>query len=453
MPTVRIVPSSYSSSNSSYASVSSASNMYDNTDDTSNYATLQGRNRNSSTAYYIFINGFDMSAVPDGSQVSSIEVKIRCYRNSNQRTGANYRLRLCSSPSSSSVIANTTLSSDITTTQTVYSIPIGDLDWDTIKNCGTDFSIEVPLASTSSSRPYVYVYGAEIAVTYTEATPYDVTSTLNGNGTIDPIGTTTLYAGSDYTLYIEPQNSGDSVTVTDNGVDVTGSLVQIQSGNDELVPDSYSNSGFTLTDITNAYTDISDSNRCTCDLAGGSTGSLFLNLRQLDIPSSATIQSVSCEVSIEVSRNGSSSSMSANCQMYSGDTSKGSSTTIVSSASDVSRTTLTLNIGNWTASEIADARVNFQMTNGASQTHRYLYVYGVSFNVSYDISGTLYSYTINDIQEDHTINVIISQGATSKWYYKVNGTWRRVSAIYYKQNGSWVGVAKMFTKANGNWEN
>ena len=453
MPTVRIVPSSYNTSHSSYASVNNASNMYYNTDHTANYATLQGRNRNSSTAYYIFINGFDMSAVPDGSQVSSIEVKIRCYRNSNQRTGANYRLRLCSSPSSSSVIANTTLSSDITTTQTVYSIPIGDLDWDTIKNCGTDFSIEVPLASTSSSRPYVYVYGAEIAVTYTEATPYDITSTLIGNGTIDPSGTTTLYAGSDYTLYIEPQSSGDSVTATDNGVDVTGSLVQIQGGNVELVPDDYSNSGFTITDITNAYTDISDSNRCTCDLAGCSTGDLFLELQSLNIPSSATIQSVSCEVSIQVSRNGSSSSMSASCQMYSGDNPKGSSTTIVSSASDVARTTLTLNIGNWTASEIADARVNFQMTNGASSTHRYLYVYGVSFNVVYDVNGVIYSYTINNIQEDHTINVSISQGATSKWYYKVNGTWREVRAIYYKQHGSWVGVAKMFTKVNGNWKN
>ena len=139
--------------------------------------------------------------------------------------------------------------------------------------------------------------------------------------------------------------------------------------------------------------------------------------------------------------------------MYSGDNPKGSSTTIVSSASDVSRTTLTLNIGNWTASEIADARVNFQMTNGASSTHRYLYVYGVSFNVVYDVNGVVYSYTINNIQEDHTINVSISQGATSKWYYKVNGTWREVRAIYYKQHGSWVRVAKMFTKVNGNWNN
>lgn len=452
MPTIRLVPSSYNTSHSSYASVNNATNMYYNTDHTANYATLQGRNRNSTTAYYIFINGFNFGDVPDGIQVSSIEVKIRCYRNSNQRTGANYRLRLCSAAAWANAISGTTLSSDIGTTQTVYTIPIGNLDLDTMKSYGAGFSIAVPLSSTSSSRPYVYVYGAEIAITYTLPTPYDITSNLNGQGTLDPSGTTQVYSGDDYTLYIEPQNAGDTVTATDNGVDVTGSLVQIQSGNEELIPDDYTSSGFTVTDITNAYTNISDGNRCTCDLAGGTTGDLYLNIQDLNLPSSATIQSLSCEVSLQISRNGSSSSMSATCQMYSGNTPKGSATTITTTAQDVARNTYTLNIGTWTVSELPDARVNFHMVNSASSTHRYYYVYGVSFNIAYEINGTLYSYTITNVQGNHTINVDIASGASSKWWYKVNGTWREVRNIYYKNNGSWVGVTKMYTKNNGNWE-
>lgn len=281
----------------------------------------------------------------------------------------------------------------------------------------------------------------------------DITSNLNGQGTIDPSGTTQVYSGDDYILYIEPQNAGDTVTATDNGVDVTGSLVQVQSGNEELIPNDYTSSGFTVTDITNAYTNISDNNRCTCDLAGGgTTGDLYLDIQDLNIPSSATIQSISCEVSLQISRNGSSSGMSATCQMYSGNTPKGSATTITTTAQDVARNDYTLNIGTWSVSELPDARVNFHMVNNASSTHRYYYVYGVSFNIAYEINGTLYSYTITNVQGDHTINVNIASGASSKWWYKVNGTWREVRNIYYKNHGSWISVAKMYTKNNGNWE-
>lgn len=452
MPTVKLVPSTYYRSNNNYVTVTDDTNMYYDTSHTANYATLRGRNRNSSTAYYAFIGGFNFNAVPVNATVNSFTVRIRCYRSSNQRTGTNFYMRLTYAASSGSVISGTTTSTNIDTSVSTIEIPTGNLTWNTMSGYGNQFSIEVPLSSNTSSYPYVYVYGAEIEVDYSLPTPYDITSNLNGQGTLDPSGTTQVYSGDDYTLYIEPQNAGDTVTATDNGVDVTGSLVQIQSGNDELIPDDYTSSGFTVTDITNAYTNISDSNRCTCDLAGGTTGDLYLNIQDLNLPSSATIQSLSCEVSLQISRNGSSSSMSATCQMYSGNTPKGSATTITTTAQDVARNNYTLNIGTWTVSELPDARVNFHMVNGASSTHRYYYVYGVSFNIAYEINGTLYSYTITNVQGNHTINVDIASGASSKWWYKVNGTWREVRNIYYKDHGSWVGVAKMYTKNNGNWE-
>ena len=454
MPTIKLIPSTYYRSNTNYVTVTNDSNMYHDTSHTANYATLRGRNRNSSTAYYAFIGGFNFNDLPAGATVNSFAIRIRCYRSSNQRTGTNFYMRLTYAASSGSVISGTTTSTNIDTTVNTIEIPTGNLDWDTMSGYGSQFSIEVPLSSNSNSYPYVYVYGAEIEVNYTIATPYDVTSTLSGNGTISPSGTTQLYSGDNYTLFISPQNAGDTISVTDNNVDVTSQLVQIQSGSDTLIPDSNTNSGFTITDITNAYTNISDNNMCTCDLAGGTTGDLYLNLQDLNLPSTATIQSISCQVSLQVSRNGSSSSMNASCQMYTGDTPKGSATTITTTAQDIARTTYTLNIGTWTVSELPDARVNFHMTNGASSTHRYLYVYGVSFNVTYNVNGTLYSYTINNIQANHTVAVTITQATpTSKWWYKDNGTWREVSGIYYKQSGSWVVVNKMYGKFNGNWEN
>ena len=169
MPTIRLVPSAYTRSSTSRVTVTNPDYMYDNTDDTTDYATLRGRNSSSST-YYCFIHGFDFTQIPSNAVVSAFSIKIRCYRSSNQRTGSSYDLRLASSPSSGSVISNTTASTAIGTSASVITIPTGNLTWDTLKSYGTNFSIDVVLASNSNQYPYVYVYGAEIEVTYSAET-------------------------------------------------------------------------------------------------------------------------------------------------------------------------------------------------------------------------------------------------------------------------------------------
>ena len=76
MATARLVASSYSTSNSSYATVySGESNLYENTSNTS-YASLRGWNRNSTTAYYIFVKGFNFDSIPSNATVNSFSVKV-----------------------------------------------------------------------------------------------------------------------------------------------------------------------------------------------------------------------------------------------------------------------------------------------------------------------------------------------------------------------------------------
>lgn len=228
MANIRLIPSSYSTDHSSYATVySGATNMYNNTDHTANYASLRGRNNSTTTAYHIFIKGFNFNDVPSGAIVTNFEIKIRCYRNSYQRTGENYRLRLSASDSMDDVIDGSIIDTDIGTTSggTVYTIPHGSMTWSELKNYGSDFSVVVPLSSTASNRPYVYVYGVEINVTYTLGSPRTITSTLTGSGTINPSGATTYYDGTDYTITINPTNKTDTVTVTNNNTDVTNDLV------------------------------------------------------------------------------------------------------------------------------------------------------------------------------------------------------------------------------------
>lgn len=220
MATIRLIPSNYTRSSTSRVTVTNPEYAYDNTSDTSNYAQFRGRNSTSNT-YYAFLRGFNFDDVPSNAVVTDFRVLIRCYRNSYQATGSSYRMRLASQPSNSYVISNTTTSTDIGTSVKVIEIPTGNLTWNQLVNYGDDFSIELVLRASSNQYPYIYVYGAEIEVTYTISNPRTVTTTLTGNGTITPSGTQTMYDGDDYDLTIKPTNAYDTVTATKNGTAIT----------------------------------------------------------------------------------------------------------------------------------------------------------------------------------------------------------------------------------------
>ena len=230
MPIIRLTPSTYTRSSTSRVTVTNDTNMYYNTDHTSAYCSIRGRNSSSNT-YYCFIHGFNFDDVPSNAVVTGFRVLIRCYRNSYQSTSSSYYMRLASQASSSYVISGTTASTAISETTSVIEIPTGNLDWDDIAGYGNGFSIDIPLRSTASQYPYVYVYGAEIEVTYSVPNPRTVTTTLTGSGTIDPSGTQTMYDGDEYNLTIEATNASDTVTATKNGTAIT--LTQHQGGASE----------------------------------------------------------------------------------------------------------------------------------------------------------------------------------------------------------------------------
>lgn len=426
MATIRLIPSTYYLSSSSYLSVSNASNMYDNTDSTT-FATVTN-SRTSTSSYYIYIRGFDFDSVPSNAVVSNISIKLKAYH-----SGGNTSTIYCYDGTTQISAAGSTTA--LTTSATVKTFTNVSVDWDTLKGYGSDFGIRINCRRSSrNTTAYVYIYGAEIEVTYTIPTPRTITSSINGTGTIDPNGSVTLYDGDDYILTISDANSP---TVTDNNVDVTSQLVQVTSGTSTLIPYDYDSSGFTISNIGNAYHDSSNTTYANLTLAGKTTGNIYFNLGGVSIPSSANIQSVSCTATLQFSRNSSSSSVTSSFQLYSGSTAKGSANNWVTSATDISKTTYTLTTGTWTASEIDNARFYITCYNGASNTQRHIYVYGVSFTVTYEISGTVYTYTITNISEDHII-VVNSSAETSKIYVKLNGSWVAATEVYVKVNGSWV---------------
>jgi hypothetical protein len=99
-------------------------------------------------------------------------------------------------------------------------------DWETLKGYGSDFGIRINCRRASrNTTGYVYIYGAEIEVDCTLPSPRTITTSLTGEGTINPNGNTTTYDGETFLLTITPADKSETVTVTNNGTDVTSQLV------------------------------------------------------------------------------------------------------------------------------------------------------------------------------------------------------------------------------------
>lgn len=426
MTTVIITPRTVYNGGSTNLTITDSNNMLDDTSSTT-YGTVTCT-RNATTSYYIYLRDFDWSVVPPNAIVSDITIKVKGYH-SGGNTGTLYMY-----DGTSASVAACGSGTAFTTSASVITFSNTTIDWNTLNGYGSDFGLRIDCRrSNRNNANTIYVYGAEIDVTYTLPAYHTVTSSTS-DGTIIPSGSTNVLEGDDYTLAISNVNSP---VVTDNNVDVSSRLVQATSGTRTYIPYNNTISGFTSSDITDAYSDASSTTSATLNLAGRVTGTLYLDLGGLTIPSSATIQSVSCLATLRFNRNGSSSSVTASFQLYSGNNAKGSATSWLSSATDVSRTTYTLTAGNWTVSEIADAKFYLTAYNGASSTKRVFYVYGVSFNVTFEYDGVVYTYTINNVIGNHTIAV--SAGAsTEKIYIKENGSWVQYSRAYKKVSGSWV---------------
>jgi hypothetical protein len=254
--------------------------MYTDTSSTT-YATIQNTNASTSNRY-IYLKGFNFDDLPTGAEVSSFTVKIKGYYSG----GSQQTLYLCNNTTTQTGATATGL----TTTTKTREFSKGSLTWDTISSWGDNFSIRINCRRGSRNTvAYYYIYGAEIEVTYTLPVFYDITTSTT-TGTISPSGTTSVREGENFTLTIEASNP----TVTDNNIDVTSQIQRITDSSTTYIPYDYSNTGFNISNINNAYSDITDSTYADCSLSGKTTGNLYLVLGPVNLPSSATITNITC---------------------------------------------------------------------------------------------------------------------------------------------------------------
>ena len=420
MATIRLKPSTYYLSNSSYLSVSNASNMYTDTDSTS-YGTVTN-SQNGTTSYYIYLRGFDFDSIPSGAEISSFRVLLKA-KESGVSTSSSYAPKLCNGTSQI-----TSTCTAIGTTESVHEFTGIGVDFDTIRSYGSNFGIRINCRRASrNTTGYMYIYGAEIEITYTMPVSCTITSTLSGSGTIDPSGAYSTYEGREYTLTITPTNKADQVTAKKDGVDITAQLEAHYAGSSvSQVPGSSFDTGFsasgaqfyrssssTGTDYLeqaighSAENPYSGSNNTYVKDGGSNTANGWINY-QFDfssIPSNAVIDEV--EVRVYGARESATidSTHMARIGLYSGSTLKGTEQDFTSTTNSIMTIT---DPGTWTRTELQSARVRFYVAYYGG------HVGGITFEVTYHTPGAnpdYYTYTYTTTGSATIAVVIGSSGS------------------------------------------
>lgn len=431
MATIRLIPSTYYLSNSSYLSVSNASNMYENTD-SNTYATVTN-SRSSTSSYYIYLRGFNFDDVPSGAIISSFAIKLKA-RESGVSTSSSYKPYLANKTTAINGSCDA-----LSTTVSVHTFTGISADWETIKEYGSSFGIRINCRRASkNTTSYVYIYGAEIEVDYTIPTSATVTSTLNGSGTINPSGVTATYEGAEYTLTITPTDASEQVTATLNGTDITSNLVAHGAGDTvSIVPASVTTdsiqSGSSYAEYAVGYSAESPSSSGTSSnmyASSGSTGYASYSFDFSNIPSNATIESVEVRCYGHRESNTIDSTHVSQCILYNGSTAISDEVDFTST----SNSTITI--------EPTVLPTRSELDNVSLRHYVGYYgglVLGISFVVTYStgtgIDHYTYTYTVTG---DATIAVTIGSVEKDTLYLKVNGNWVKVDAFYMKKNGAWV---------------
>lgn len=427
MPSITLTPSSYYLSNSSYLSVSNASNMYDDASST-NYATVTN-SRTSTSSYYIYVRGFNFDDVPSGAIIDSFTIKIKC----NYSGGYSQAMYLYDGTSTSFGSSDS-----ISSTVTTHTFTCNHT-WEDVVAAGSDFGIRINCRrSSKNTTSYIYIYGAQIEVTYTMPVSATVTSTLTGAGTISPSGATATYEGNEYELTITPTNKSDTVTATKNGTDITSQLVAHGAGSTATFTASNETtsgiqSGSSYASYCVGYTaenPNSSAESSNMYASSSSTGYAAYSFDFSDIPSSATIEDI--EVKCYGHRESSTvdSSHVSQCVLYQG-------STAISEEVDFPSTTSSM-----ISVVPTDMPTRSELDNVTLRHYVGYYgglVEGISFNVTYStgtgIDHYTYTYTVDG---DATIAVVIGVVAQDKIYIKLNGSWVEAITVYKKVNGSWV---------------
>ena len=477
MATIRLIPSAYSLSNTSYLSVSNASNMYDNTDSTT-YATVNHTRNYSTTSYYIYVKGFNFDDIPADVIINSATVKVKA---KVTRAGS-FAPALYNNTTSLSQ----NLSENIGTTATTSTIDITS-NWETYRGYGSNFGIRLQLNRSSFwTASSMDIYGAEILVDYTLPTYHTVSVTQSTGGTISLSQSGQVLEGTTVTVTATPSDGYELENIYVNGTVLSGTSFIVDEDKavsavfNQLITHAISTSitGGTLRSPTTASMTISGGADCEITF-NGETDYTFSSMTVNGVEVTPIIKNAPAPLpTYAVSTNYGTYSTYALSNAYDGDDSTyfwsnqaqasgkyilitfsdfvnlSSFSTYSSNSTDYPRSCNVLQVSadnsSWTdIGTFSDSQTTTFSSITNANNIKYVRIYANStisnwlvlneITMNYEAAGVgeeYYSYTIPSVDADATVVIIFAEPPAH--YVKVDGNWKKVLTIYKKINGVWA---------------
>ena len=406
MATIRLIPSTYSLSNTNYLSISNASNMYTNID-SETYATVNHTKNYSTVSYYIYVKGFNFDDIPADAIINSAKVKVKA----KVTSASSYAPTLYNNTTS----LNQNLSENIGTTTTTSTVDITS-NWETYKGYGSNFGIGLRLnRSNYRTASSINIYGAEILVDYTIPTYHTVSTSITGGTLRSPTtASATVSGGANYEITFNGNPGYTLSSITVNGVEVSPTIKSAPAPTLPRYTVSTNYGTYQTNVLSNAY----DGNNSTFFWSSEAqtqgkyiliTFSDFVNLKSFSTYSS----------------NNRDYPHPCNMLQVSADN---ENWTDIGTFSDTQTSTFS-NITN--ANNIKYVRIY-----ATSNIENWLVLNEITMSYeSAQLGGEYYSYTISAIDSDKTVVIIFNEPDVH--YVKVDGRWRKVLTAYRKVNGAW----------------
>lgn len=394
MATIRLIPSTYAVSSTSYLSVSNASNMYANTDSTT-YATITNTNASTSSRY-LYIRGFNFSNIPSNAIINSFTIKIKGYE-SGLSTSTSYAPRLANG---TSAISNTTASTNFGTSSKTITIPAGSLTWEQITNYGSNFTIMVYVRRNSrNTTGYFYCYGAEIEVDYTIPVYHNVTINNSTSANVTASETSVL-EGEDAEIR---SDTISGIKITDNNVDVTSQFIAKQETGATYEVENRGSYGFSLN--SNSYYESTNKGvsktAAVCRVNFHLPVSATITFSYINYAEATYDFGVFGNIDTELSTN--YYAAGSNGATITDSSYKLACNTSARNTSSVQTLTYTMSAGD----HYIDVKYSKDDASDANNDSLQFKV-SITLNESFT-PGTYYSYTISNIQADHSIVVSYAQ--------------------------------------------
>ena len=479
MATIRLIPSTYSLSNTSYLSVSNAENMYTDTNSTT-YATVNHTRNYSTTSYYIYVKGFNFDDIPADAIINSATVKVKA----KVTSASSYTPSLYNGTTS----LNQSLDGAIGTTATTSTIDITS-NWETYKGYGSNFGIRLQLNRSSFwTASSMNIYGAEILVDYTIPTYHTVSVTQSTGGTISLSQSGQVLEGTTVSVTATPSNGYELENIYVNGTVLSGTSFVVNEDKavsavfNQLITHTISTSitGGTLRNPTTASMIVSGGADCKITF-NGETDYTFSSMTVNGAEVTPITKNAPAPLpTYTVRTNYGTYSTYALSNAYDGDDSTyfwsnqaqdagryvlitfsdfvnlNSFSTYSSNRTDFPRSNNYLQVSvdgsDWVdVGAFSDEQTStFSSINNANGI-KYARIYAKEsdpdqhwlvlneITMSYEAVGVgeeYYSYTISSVDEDKT--VVITFVEPPAHYVKIDGDWKKVLTIYKKIDGVWT---------------